>query len=162
MHVPELRQLRAEMQPLSLSFILVILEAVKLQQQSRWHSHKIEEACINTMYIELYGFPYIKSLRFGLKFVTYHSLGHTDYEKIQQISIPTLFHPQTLAPCCLLQLSVHGILQTRILKWDSPDKNTEMGSHSLLQGIFPDERSNLSFLHCRQIIYLLSHQGSPQ
>ena len=117
MHVPELRQLRAEMQPLSLSFILVILEAVKLQQQSRWHSHKIEEACINTMYIELYGFPYIKSLRFGLKFVTYHSLGHTDYEKIQQISIPTLFHHQTLAPCCLLQLSVHGILQTRILKW---------------------------------------------
>ena len=117
MHVPELRQLRAEVQPLPLSFILVILEAVKLQQQSRWYSHKLKEACINTMCIELYGFPYIKSLRFGLKFVTYHSLGRIDYEKIQQISIPTLFHHQTLAPCCLLQLCVHGILQARILKW---------------------------------------------
>ena len=35
-----------------------------------------------------------------------------------------------------------------------------MGSHSLLQGIFPTEDSNLCFLHCRQIRYHLSHQGS--
>ena len=98
-----------------------------------------------------YGFPYIKSLRFGLKFVTYHSLGYTDYEKIQQISIPTLFHHQTLAPCCFFQLSVPiGILQARILKWVA-----------LLQGLFPTERSNLSFLHCRQILHHLSQQGSP-
>ena len=30
--------------------------------------------------------------------------------------------------------------------WDSPDKNTGMGYHALLQGIFPTQGSNLSFL----------------
>ena len=36
-----------------------------------------------------------------------------------------------------------------------------MGSHSLFQGIFPTQGSNPSLLHCRQIPYHLSHQGSP-
>ena len=36
-----------------------------------------------------------------------------------------------------------------------------MGFHSLLQGIFPTQGSNLGLLHCRQILYHLSHQGSP-
>ena len=35
-----------------------------------------------------------------------------------------------------------------------------MGSHSLLQGIFPTQRLNPGLLHCRQILYHLSHQGS--
>ena len=35
------------------------------------------------------------------------------------------------------------------------------GSHSLLQGIFLNQRLNLGFPHCRQILYQLSHQGSP-
>ena len=37
-----------------------------------------------------------------------------------------------------------------------------VGSHSLLQGIFLTQESNLSPLHCMQILYYLSHQGSPQ
>ena len=36
-----------------------------------------------------------------------------------------------------------------------------MGCHSLLQGIFPTQESKLGFLHCGQILYHLSHQGSP-
>ena len=36
------------------------------------------------------------------------------------------------------------------------------GCHSLLQGIFPTQEANLSLLNCRQILYHLSHQGSPQ
>ena len=40
-------------------------------------------------------------------------------------------------------------------------KNTWVGCHSLLQGIFPTQGSNLGLLHCRQIHYHLSHQGSP-
>ena len=36
-----------------------------------------------------------------------------------------------------------------------------MRSHSLLQGIFPTQGSNLGLLHCRQILHHLSHQGSP-
>ena len=43
---------------------------------------------------------------------------------------------------------------------DSPGKNDEMGSLSLLQGIFPTQKSNPGLLHYRQILYHLSHQGS--
>ena len=45
--------------------------------------------------------------------------------------------------------------------WDSTAKNTGVGCHSLLQGIFPTQGSNLGLLHCRQILYCLSHQGHP-
>ena len=45
--------------------------------------------------------------------------------------------------------------------WNSPDKNTRVGNHSLLQGIFPTQGSNSGLLHCKQILYHLSHQGSP-
>ena len=37
-----------------------------------------------------------------------------------------------------------------------------MGCHFLVQGIFPIQGLNLGFLHCRQILYLLSHQGKLQ
>ena len=36
-----------------------------------------------------------------------------------------------------------------------------VGCHALLQGIFPTQRSNPGFPHCRQILYHLSQQGSP-
>ena len=40
-------------------------------------------------------------------------------------------------------------------------KNTGVGSLSLLQGIFPTEELNRGLLHCRQILYQLSYEGSP-
>ena len=49
--------------------------------------------------------------------------------------------------------SVHG---------DSPGKNTGVGCHALLQGIFPTQGSNPGLLHWRWILYHLSHQGSPR
>ena len=42
-----------------------------------------------------------------------------------------------------------------------PGQTTGVGSPSLLQGIFPTEGSNPGIPHCRQILYQLSHQGSP-
>ena len=42
--------------------------------------------------------------------------------------------------------------------WNSPCRNTGVGSHSLLQGIFPDQERNLGLLYCRKILYHLSHQ----
>ena len=45
--------------------------------------------------------------------------------------------------------SVHG---------DSPGKNTRVGCHALLQGIFQTEGLNLGLVHCRWILYCLSHQ----
>ena len=49
--------------------------------------------------------------------------------------------------------SVHG---------DSPGKNTKVGCHTLLQGIFPTQGSNPGLLHYRHILYHLSHQGSSR
>ena len=40
-------------------------------------------------------------------------------------------------------------------------KNTGLGSLSLLQWIFPTQELNGHLLHCRQILYQLSYQGSP-
>ena len=49
--------------------------------------------------------------------------------------------------------SVHG---------HSPNKNTGVGCHALLQGIFPTQGLNSGLPHCRWILYHLSHQGSPR
>ena len=46
--------------------------------------------------------------------------------------------------------------------WEFPGKNIGVGSHSLLQGIFPTQGSNPSLLHCRQILYYLSRQGNQR
>ena len=45
--------------------------------------------------------------------------------------------------------------------WDSPGKNTGVGCHFLLQGIFPTQGSNPGLLHCRQILYPES-RGKPR
>ena len=44
---------------------------------------------------------------------------------------------------------------------DSPGKNTGVGCHVLLQGMFPTKGPNPGLPHCRQILYWLSHRGSP-
>ena len=54
-----------------------------------------------------------------------------------------------LSLCDPMDYTVHGILQARILEW-------------LLQGIFPTPGSNPGLPCCRQILYQLSHKGSPQ
>ena len=40
-------------------------------------------------------------------------------------------------------------------------RNAGVDSYSLFQGIFPTQGSNPGLLHCRQILYHLSHQGNP-
>ena len=46
--------------------------------------------------------------------------------------------------------------------WNSPGQNTGVGSHFLLQGIFPTQGLNLGLPHCRWILYQLSHKGIPR
>ena len=62
----------------------------------------------------------------------------------------TLFDPMDYS---LLGSSVHR---------DSPGKNTGVGCYVILQGISPTQGSNSGPLHCRLILYHLSHQGSPR
>ena len=55
----------------------------------------------------------------------------------------------------------HGLQHAGLLcPWDSPAKNTGVGSQFLLQGIFPTQWLNPGLLHCRQVLHYLSHQGS--
>ena len=53
-------------------------------------------------------------------------------------------------------------LQVDTLLSEPPEKpkNTGEGRLSLLQGIFLTQESNWGLLHCRQILYPLSYQGS--
>ena len=53
-------------------------------------------------------------------------------------------------------LQVHGLYNP----WNSPGLNTGVGSLSVLQGIFPTQGLNPGLLHCRSILYQMSHKGS--
>ena len=55
-------------------------------------------------------------------------------------------------------LQPHGLYSP----WNSPRQNTGVGSLSLLQGIFLTQGSNPGLPQCRQILYQLSHRGSPR
>ena len=67
--------------------------------------------------------------------------------------------------CSLLSdfLWPHGPQPTRLLcPCNCPGQNMEVGSFSFIQGIFSKQGSNPDLLQCRQILYRLSHQGSPR
>ena len=58
-------------------------------------------------------------------------------------------------------LLLSGLLPARHLcSWNFQGKNTGVGCHFLLQGIFPTQESNRGLPHCRQMLYHLSHQGT--
>ena len=54
--------------------------------------------------------------------------------------------------CNPMDYRVHGILQARVLEWVAIPFS---------RGIFPSQGSNPGLLHCKQILYHLSHKGSP-
>ena len=82
----------------------------------------------------------------GLEKVSFHSNPKESENEAAQ-SCPTLWDP--MKPTSLLR------------PWDFPGKSTGVGCHFLLQGIFPTQGLNLGLLHCTQMLYRLSHQGSP-
>ena len=54
---------------------------------------------------------------------------------------------------------IHGLQPASLLcPWNSPEKNTGVGSHSLLQDIFLTQGSNPALLHYQQILYHLHLQ----
>ena len=54
-------------------------------------------------------------------------------------------------------LRPHGLYSP----WNSPGQNIGVNRLSLLQGVIPTQGWNVGLLHCRQILYQLSHKGSP-
>ena len=74
---------------------------------------------------------------------------------------PTLCDPWTVAPPP--PPHTHTVPPRLLCPWNSPGKNTGVGCHSLLHGIFPTQGSNRGFLHCRQILYRLRQlNASPK
>ena len=58
-------------------------------------------------------------------------------------------------------LQPHGLYPAKLLcPWDSPGKNTVVGCHALLQGIFPTQGLNSGLWHRRQILYQGRMEGN--
>ena len=85
--------------------------------------------------------------------------------KITTEATPKLFF---VCECSVVSYSSrpHGLQPAWLLcPWDFPGKNTEVGCHFLLQGIFPTQGLYLCLLHllhCRRILYPQSHWESPK
>ena len=70
-----------------------------------------------------------------------------------------LLFDNILSKTFIQNMGVYGLQPPRLLcPCDFSGKNTGEGHHSFLQGIFPMQELNPSLLHCRQILYCLSHK----
>ena len=75
------------------------------------------------------------------------------------VAVPTVSSHYHLGSWVLLESVSHSVISNSVtpwtvahqapLPWNSPGKNTGVGSHSLLQEIFPTQGSNPGLLHCR-------------
>ena len=61
-----------------------------------------------------------------------------------------------------MKVKVAQLCPTLYSPRNSPDQNTGVGSHFLLQGIFPTQGLDPGLLHCRRILYQLSYKWSPR
>jgi len=98
--------------------------------------------------------------------------GNTAFQTLQH-AIKTIVRGKFIVLCaCVLHsfsrvrlfATLWTIAYRLLCPWDSPGKNTGVGCHTLLQGIFPTQESNPHLWHlghCRQILYPLSHLESP-
>ena len=57
----------------------------------------------------------------------------------------------------LTLVTLWTVAHQALCPWDFPGRNTRVGCHFLLQGIFPTQGSNSGLPHCRQMLYHLSH-----
>ena len=110
---------------------------------------------------------FLKSLQIGLPYdLTVLLLGaypetmKTLVHKVASTPVFTKVKVLVAQPCLILCGSMH-CSPPGSSSWGSPGRNTGAGRHSLLQGILRTQRSNPGLLHCRRLLYPLSHQGSP-
>jgi len=90
----------------------------------------------------------------------FSSVGLSCVPQPLQILYPTLLCVLVAQPCLTLGDPMDCSPARFLCPWDFPGKNTEVGCHALLQGIFLTQGSKPELLHCGQILYHLSHQGS--
>ena len=113
--------------------------------------------------ISIYSFLNLFWTQAGISGFKYWTLHHLSFPS------PPIFCPDhsimTLGKYCssLLPLTILFVTPWTVacqMPLESPGQNTGVGSHSLLQGIFPTQGLNPGLPHCRWILYHLSHQGS--
>ena len=71
---------------------------------------------------------------------------HYDHWKVKAAQL-------CLTLCDPMDYTVYEILQARILEWVA---------FPFSRGTFPTQGSNPGLPHCKQILYQLSHKGSPE
>ena len=103
----------------------------------------------------LFETPWIAARQASLSFTISQSL-------LKFMSIESVMLSHHLIICCPLLLLPSIFPSIRVLRpWNFSGKSTGVGCQFLLQGIFPTQGLNPGLPHCRQTLYLLSHQGSP-
>ena len=80
--------------------------------------------------------------------------------EFQKAKLELLYACVLVAQACPILFNPMDFSPPGSCPWNSPGKNTGVGCHSLFQGIFPTQGLNPGLLHCRKILYHLSHQGS--
>ena len=82
------------------------------------------------------------------------------FRSINCLTVSTSREVESISPSVTSNSVTLGLQPaSHLCSWDSSGKNTWVGCHFLLQRILPTQGSNLDLLHCRQILYRLSHQG---
>ena len=103
---------------------------------------------------------YIHILSFNVHLIRPFSFYDKIPLKSKAMNISNAMHAKSLQS--YLTLWDSGQQPTRLLcPRNSPGRNNGVGCQSLLQGIFPNQRSNPGLGLCRQFLCRLSHQGSP-
>ena len=88
-------------------------------------------------------------------------MGHSKSSSKREVYCTMIVKVLVTQSCRTLCNSWTGAHQTPLCPQNSPGKNTGVGCYALLQEILLTQGLNPGLLHCRQIHYHLSHQGSP-
>ena len=90
--------------------------------------------------------------KYSLAFLSITVLFNRPPALSQTVKVKLKASPLCPTLCDPMVYTVHGMLQSRILEWVA---------FPFSRGVFPTQGSNPGLPHCRQILYQLSHQGSP-
>ena len=119
---------------------------------------------MNTLYILVYKIPYLYFCKdniyqiFCSSINIYHHC--TKHCTFRVSSHSNIFHVYVSRSIMSDSLQPHGLQPTRLLLSVKFFWQEYWSSHSLMQGIFPTQRSNLGLLHSSRILYCLRHLGS--
>ena len=131
----------------------------------------LEAAEIKPHVIQLEAHPYCtekeimgRLAEYGARLMGWYPLGHGDPGLVQEKIFSELADKYHVNPSFVPNsLQPHGLYPARFLcPWDSPGKNTGVGCHVLLQGVFPTQGSNLCLLHLQHWQALRGSVGADQ